>query len=240
MAIASLLYKDRYKVSDDICVMIPTVRDVLNNEENYYNLVSMLTSMPIDAMVLLDDAGIDFSTINEYDLFLLFFKSLQNADTKLVFGDLDLSKFQPALHEESKSVVLVDPDSDIKIDRFVQGKIASTLRKIHNLEKNTKRPGNDAARDYMLRRAREKQSRRKKSLRDSQLESLIIALVNTEQFKYDYESVLDLSIYQFNRSVHQIIRKINYDNRMHGVYAGTVDASKLGDKELNWLYDNTI
>ena len=64
---------------------------------------------------------------------------------------------------------------------------------------------------------------------------MIVALVNTEQFKYDFDGVRDLTIYQFNESARQIIKKIDYDNRMRGVYAGTVDIKDLSQDDLNWL-----
>ena len=60
-------------------------------------------------------------------------------------------------------------------------------------------------------------------------------MVNTEQYKYGYESTRDLSIYQFNESVRQIIKKVDYDNRMYGVYSGTVSAKDLSQDDLNWL-----
>ena len=87
----------------------------------------------------------------------------------------------------------------------------------------------------MLERARKKMQRNKTRSTDSQLEQLIVALVNTEEFKYDYESTRNLSIYQFNESVRQIIHKVDYNNRMHGVYAGTVDPKGFSHDELNWL-----
>ena len=67
---------------------------------------------------------------------------------------------------------------------------------------------------------------------------MIISVVNTEQFKYNYESVKSLTIYQFNESVYQIVRKVDYDNRMHGVYAGTIDAKELKQDDLTWLITN--
>ena len=45
----------------------------------------------------------------------------------------------------------------------------------------------------------------------------------------------ELSIYQFNESVRQIIKKIDYDNKMHGIYAGTVSAKDLSQDDWNWL-----
>jgi len=69
----------------------------------------------------------------------------------------------------------------------------------------------------------------------SQLEQLIVALVNREEFKYDYESVKNLTVYQFYRSFYQIIHKVNYDNLMTGAYTGNVDTTKIKKSELSWL-----
>ena len=87
----------------------------------------------------------------------------------------------------------------------------------------------------MIKRARIKQKRAAKKPKKSQIEDLIISMVNTEQYKYDYEGTLGLTIYQFHSSVHQIIKKINFDNTMIGCYAGTVDTKKLDQEALNWL-----
>lgn len=234
MGIISLLYQHEYQINDHIKIMIPTVGDILNNEEEYYAIVSTLTAVPYDMMVPLDDAGIDFTKINEYELFLLLFEGLKNLDTHLVFGDLDLSDFKIAANEESNSVVLIN-SAGVVIDRVVQNQIAVTLRKIHHLEKTRKKPGNEDAKEYLLKRAREKMRRSKNKKSFSQLEKYIVALVNTEQFKYDYDGVKDLTIYQFNESLYQIVNKIDYDNRMRGVYFGTVKASDLSQDDLNWL-----
>ena len=87
----------------------------------------------------------------------------------------------------------------------------------------------------MLERARKKLKRRRKKAEASQLESLIIALVNTEQFPYKFDEVLDLTIYQFNESVLQVVKKIDFDNRMHGIYAGTISAKNMSQDYLNWM-----
>lgn len=93
MQIYNLLYEDRIYINDNIYVRIPTVGEIIDDEENYYNLIAMLTGMPIDFMVQLDDIGVDFNLINEYELFLYLFPTIKSSDTSLIFGDLDLSKF---------------------------------------------------------------------------------------------------------------------------------------------------
>lgn len=241
MATRNFLYKTQYELKQSkkgkkkINVVIPTVGDILEHEDEYYNLVSILTAMPVDLMVQLDEVGVDFTTINDYELFLRLFPALRQQDTSLIFGDLDLSKFSIAISEEQNSLVLIDTDTEIEINRAVQNEVASVLRKIHHLEKNRKKPANQEAKDYMLERARAKIKRNKNHKEDSQLESLIVAMVNTAEYKYDFEETRKLTIYQFNESVRQIIKKVDYDNRMIGVYAGTISAKDLSQDDLNWL-----
>lgn len=234
MATLNLLYKDSYTIDDKIIIRIPTLKEVLEDEDSYYGLVYTITSMPVDRLVQLDDLGIDFTTIDSYELFLLFFPAIRTMDTSLIFKDLDLSKFELATDEETQTLSLVDKENDIVIDRRVHGQIAATLRKIHHLDKNRRKPANKEAKEFMLQVERDKMKRNKRS-NFSTLESLIIALVNTEQFCYRYDNVLDLTIYQFNESVKQIVKKIDYEHRMSGVYAGTISAKDLSQDDLNWL-----
>ncbi len=235
MATLNLLYKQEYAINEHIKIRIPTVGEVLDNEDDYYTMVTMLTAMPIDMMVQLDDIGVDFTAINEYELFLILFNALKDKDTSLIFGELDLRPFKSVVNPQNSTIVLRNKETGVVIDRGIQGQIASVLRKIHSLKRNNRKPANQEAREYMLQRAREKMRRRNRRVNDSQLEELIVAMVNTEQFHYGFEGTRELSIYQFNESVRQVIKKIDYDNRMHGVYAGTVNAKELSQDDLNWL-----
>lgn len=235
MPSVNFLYKKSYAVTDDIKIAIPTVREIIECEDEYYGSVFSLTAMPIDLMVQLDDIGIDFTKINDYELFLLMFSAVRESECAgLIFDGLNLQNFQTVM-DENERVILFDQETGIKIDRAAYQKIAWVLREIHGLKRNTSTPGNDEARKYMLERERIKMKRAARRKQKSYLESLIIALVNTEQFKYDYASVLDLTIYQLNASVRQIAKKISYDNLMIGCYTGNVDMKKLSQDELLWL-----
>lgn len=234
MGSINLLYKDEIPINDKVRVVIPTVRDVLNNEDNYYSLLGLFTAAPIDLMLPLSEAKIDFTTISDFDLFLILFPTIQNKDTSLILKDIDLSKFKIQVRSEDGVKVLRDPSDDIVIDRIIHMQIASALRKLHGLTRNNRKPATTEAKDYMIERAKEK-SKRKKRTQFSMIEQEIISLVNTEQFKYNYDSTLDLTMYQFNESIRQIQKKIIYDHTMNGVYAGTVDPKKLSQQDLTWL-----
>lgn len=235
MATRNLLYAHEIQINDHISVSIPTVGEVLDHEDDYYGMVYSITSTPCDMMVQLDDMGIDFTKIDDFDLFLLVFQMLRGQDTSLIFGGLDLSRFVLDVSKENGMVVLKDAKKGIVIDGLIHEQICWALRKMHGLKRNNKKPANGAAKEYMLERARKKLRRRQNRIEDSQLEGLIVALVNTEQFSYTFETVRDMTIYQFNESLRQIIHKIDFDNKMRGIYAGTISAKDLRQDELNWL-----
>lgn len=238
MATEHLLYKNIYPISGLLNLYIPTVGEVIDHEDAYYDIVLAITAMPIDFMVQLDDIGIDYTKINAWQLFLMLFdgiKKMDKEDTKLVFGNLNLDNLEIVTNPEDGKYVIVDRRIGIVMDRALHARLATALRKIHHLKKNNRRPANKEAKAYMLERARIKLKNRRNKKEDSQLEPLIVAMVNTEQFKYDFEGTRELSIYQFNESVQQIIKKTDYDNRMYGVYAGTVNPKELSKDDLNWL-----
>lgn len=232
------MYERWIPVNDKINIYVPTVGEIIECEDDYYSLVSILTAMPIDFMVQLDDLGIDFTSINEYDLLLILFPELKSKDTSMIFGDLDLSGFELMVNQQNNNIVLRDELNDITIDRSVYSMISNTLRKIHSLERDRRKPANEEAKKFMLERARKKLRRNKNKYHDSQLESFIISLVNAEQFKYDFEGTRELSIYQFNVSVRQVVKKTDYEHLMFGVYSGSISAKDVKNDDLIWLYKN--
>lgn len=54
-----LLYKKQVDVNDKIHIVIPSVGDIIDREDEYYSMISAITSMPIDMMAQLHEAGID-------------------------------------------------------------------------------------------------------------------------------------------------------------------------------------
>lgn len=239
----NLLYKRECKVNDKISIVIPTVGEIDDDMNNYYGLVSACTAMPIDMMVELDDMGIDFTEITPYELFItMFLVFLKGRDTHLLFGDLDLGNFsdEPGLDPNTGQMVLLDEKDDIVIDIGVYNKIADTLRYIHHMKKDKRKPVNKAAKDYLLERARIKRDRRRRNPdryadEETQLEDLIVAMVNTSEFPYDYDGARNLSIYQFNESIRQVKKKFDYDHYMLGIFTGKIDPNDINPKDLNWL-----
>ena len=219
-----------------ISIRIPTVGEILEDEQNYYNIISSLTASPYQYMVQLNDVfHIDYTTITDYDLFKMLFSAYLKSDLSIVFGDLNISDFG-IYRTDNQQDILMSSSSGIEINEKVYNDLANIIRKINLLEKVNYKPGNESAKKYLLEKERKKQKRNAKKPYEPYLEKLVIALVNTSEFPYDYDSCMDLSIYRFNQSFKQIQHKIAFDKTMIGVYAGTVDTSKLSNKDaLTWI-----
>lgn len=235
----SLIRNKQYQINENISINIPTLGEIYDYGDNeYFRLIQLLTSTPYDLMVQFDDIGIDYETITEYQLFLMLFEGFvaQGIDLSIIFGSLDLTALQLAESKITNGIVLIDQEQNCIIDQLIQQDICDVIRKIHFLKKQDKKAGNQAAKEYLIERNRIKQRRAaKKQKQRSILDESIIHLVNTEEFKYNYEECMDLSIYKFNASLHQIQKKKDWEQTMNGVYFGTVDLSKLNIEKNHWM-----
>lgn len=230
----SLLKLSSVEVVPRLTVRIPTVGEILEDEFHYYNIVSSLTAVPFQYMVQLDDMGIDYTAITEYELFSMLFLGYAQSDLSILFGDLDVSDFK--YQTIDNRMVIISNKNDIVIDEYVYNKLADTIRKINLFDKVNSKPGNEHMKKYLLEKERKKLKRNAKKPKEAYLEKLVIALVNTSDFPYDYETCMDISIYKFNQSFKQIQHRITFDNTMLGIYSGTVDTSKMINKDaLSWI-----
>ena len=64
---------------------------------------------------------------------------------------------------------------------------------------------------------------------------MVSAMVNYPGFKYGYDNVWDLTMFQFMDAV-QRSRLIDSTNHLlNGIYAGTIDAKKINSDKYNWM-----
>ena len=248
MSEMSLLNKTKFVVNERIVVHIPTLREIRGDspvvlgtdkdEQDFYTIVNLFSATSSDIMIELDEMGIDFTTWSDFTTFLMLFgntsKDVLREKSHLLFETINLADFEVSINTVNELPVLYDAEHDIVIDELMYMQLSTIFCTIHSLEKNRRKPGDKTARDYIIERQKTKAKRRKKQAYSSRFDKQIIALVNNCNFKYNYETVEDLTIYNFMVSLKQIIKKYSVDNLNHGIYAGTVNAKTLGNK-LNWL-----
>ena len=100
----NLLRLNEYTINNKISVHVPSVDEVFAfGDQKYYSIVQSLVATPFDLMVELDDIGVDYESLSDYQLFLLMFESIatNESDTSILFGELQLKNFQEAINPKN-------------------------------------------------------------------------------------------------------------------------------------------
>lgn len=207
----------------------------------YLMLLNMFLATSCDIMVELDEQGIDFTKWSDYNTFLTLFQSANNETLRkfsyLLIKDHNLADFMIIPAPDGKNLLLVNPDGTV-INEMVYMQMSSVFSAISGIKKNRRKMGNETMKQYAIERTkahRKNQARRIKSSIEMTFDKEIIALVNNANFKYDFTTVNNLTIYDFNVSQKQIIKKYHVDNTYRGIYAGTIKIESKDNNKLNWL-----
>lgn len=230
----SLLHADRITITDNISVRIPTVGNILEwGEDSYFSIAQSLTCVPYDAQVWLDEMGIDYEEISEFELFYMFLQGLSQEKLNWLFCETPFEKLDFAYAEDS-SPILIDLQNSVEIDERIQQEISSAIREINFWSKTEKKAGNKASKEYTLQKLKKRYKR--STSNSGYLEELVVAMVNNSEFKYNYETVMELSIYNFNRSVFQIFHARSSYFLNQAIYNGKIDSSKINKDELSLVF----
>lgn len=233
-----------FAVSEHIIVRQPTLGEICDYGEcEYYSMVHQLTATPQSLKVQLSDMGIDYTKIDAWDLFYsILYNIYPKEKTSIIFGDLDLSKFQIMRRKDDNSIFLYqtikygDSIEEIIIDEFTYNIITDYLRQVHGIHKDEKLPGNDSTKMILIEDEREEMERNKNKEYRSQLKNLISTMVNCEGFKYNHSQVWDMKINAFMDSVKRISKIKNADLLLQSGYSGFgVNLKEVPNKQLNWM-----
>lgn len=246
-----LFFGNDIHVNDHITISQPKVGQILDyhadnkefqdGELGYYKMLSLITATPADYDVQLDDAGVRYEDVDPFEFFFGLVKMfhVDATATGLIFGDLDLTKFDRFRDpEHNDAVIYMNPDG-VRIDNALYMHITSIVRAMHNITPNTTKWENDASRqihlDYERKRSKRKQHKNDKPI----LLPIISALVNDPGFKYNREETLNLNIYFLYDCLKQRMKYQQVDHLMTGVYVGLIDTKKMNlAEELNMIRDD--
>lgn len=245
----SLLNRKEYQLTDKLTVHIPLVSEIRSSyqdEMEYYKLVSVFIKTPCDAMVELDDIGVDYTQVKEYELFILLMTSLLGRKNeinpkhwKMIFPYIDINDINIVLANDE--YVIADNENNIIIDKNIYMSLSDLLRQIISAEKNMddyKVPVEET-RKYIISRKRLKQQRAlERELRygkksSSELDGVILLLVNNCNFKYNFETVGQITIYDLYACLRQIYTDRDIDGIWSGYWSGNVDLKKIDNSKLN-------
>lgn len=236
----SLLFGDTYRINDFISIRQPTFAELKEYDDvKYMNMVKTLCSTPADCMSLLDDIGLDFEQVSDFDLFAMLVQNFTVEETNILFGEnLDFSKMCLKFDDEIQENVLYGLASDgrlFKIDSYTHLLIVDFLREGHGLTANRTVAGNEFTKQWMIQDQREEIKKNKNIKQKSFFKDIIPKMVCTAGFPYDYKTVQSITVAQLIVSMKSVLHEKSFTHLMNGIYNGTVDSSKLTSDEKQWL-----
>lgn len=231
-------------VSDHIKIHQLTLGEICDyGEQNYFSMIQSITATPQSMKVQLWDMGIDYTTVTAWELFYsILYKLYPLEKTSIIFGDLDLTKFQLMQRKDDNSIFLYQSIKDtegikeIIIDEFTYIIIADYLRQAHGIHEDKRIPGNESTKMILIEDDREEMERNKNKDYHSQLKNLISAMINCNGFKYNHSEVWNMKIGAFMDSVKRIGKIKNADLLLQSGYSGFgVNLKEISNKQLDWL-----
>ena len=106
-----------------ITVHEPTIGDIITcGEKKFFNTLGIFVDNTTTYRVLLWEAGQDWNTMTDFELFCSMYQTIDPDVSRLMFGDLDWSKFelyQKQLSEDKIETILYNSEDDIEINEKV-------------------------------------------------------------------------------------------------------------------------
>lgn len=232
-----------FKVSKHIILHQPTLGEICDwGESKYYAMIYNFVSTPQSLKGQLWNMGIDYTTIKSpYDLFCILFikgKLLPLDSTKIIFGNLDFTKFTFKKWIETNEIVLYQKinNDDVIFDEHTYNIVIDYLCKVHFIIRDLKNPLNETTKMILIEDALDELSRVNENKKQSQLKNLISAMINSEGFKYNHSQVWDMKINAFMDSVKRIVKIKNAELLLQSGYSGFgVNLKEINNKQLDWL-----
>lgn len=241
------------KISDLLTIYQPTIRQIKDaGEQKVLNTLWMMCSCAWDMPSAFADMGIDFMSVSDWQFFIQTVQSFSVDITRLVFGDLDFQKLKPMSFKQSEDdtegqIVLVNiepmtigevtyqPAQYIFTEELYHQMIPY-VREMIGFQHKGRKAKNRATAQILVMDDRKQRARHKDEPYESMFHNGIISLVNTEEFPYTYSTVLDITMYQFTKSLIQIQGKKQACAMLQGSMSGFVDTSKIPSINFQWTY----
>lgn len=229
----SLYFGEPYVVNDYITITLPKIGEVVKyGERQYYSMIQTITAIPSDMKSQLFDMGLDWTQVEDFQLFMMLAPTLTKDKTYILFGDLDFQAMRPFQNKQNGAVVLFNPQTNAVIDELAYGKMHAYLCSAHNLTKKVEKAANEFTKKFMIEEDRQKIAYNQKQPYKSFLRPLISAVKCRMGYTLDY--VKNMGLYEFMDDLNRLQVIVNADALLQGSYSGMVDTSKIPKKNFDW------
>lgn len=234
-----LYFGDPYVVNQYVTIYQPTIGDIIEyGEREYYSMVQVLTAIPSEMKSSLWDSGLDWTQIEDFQLFMMLSRSLSQKQTEIILGDIDLQRMQPRENLQNGEIILYDPITGAIIDDLAYKTMSAYLCKLHNLTKKVEKAGNKYTKQVLIDEDRQKKEYNAKQPYKSFLMPLVSAVKVRQSYTRDY--IRNMGLYEFFDDLSRLQIIVNTDALLGGMYSGFCDTSKIPKSSFDWCREITI
>lgn len=224
-------------LDNGIIIKQPTLLEVIDfGEREYFSSLYTLTSVGADLKWQLFQVGIDYTTIDDYDLFVNFlFPSLinknENKNPLELFCNINLNDFVKAINNKNQQLILLNQKTNRIIDRMAYRQIVDYVRKINFLTRNNEIPANEVTKEILIEDAKEDYEKNK----NKPFESILLPLVSFYKAKcgVSMNDMLKTPLYQLFYD----LRRVNIINEsnllLQSAYSGFASLKGVDSEKLN-------
>lgn len=228
---------DDYEVSNGIIIRNPLIKEIKEfGQFNYLGLIQYITMRAYDNAVELWDNGINYQEVPD---FVMFVNNMRNASpelTRIMFGDLDFTKFEVGVNEQNGELIFTN--SEFVIDEAIYREMMKFVRGIHYLDEKVEYDmANMTGIKFLIERMRRKQRRNAKKEPQPFLSNLISSMVCRADFPYDFNTIMDLHISQLYNGFYRTNKSDTAKYLTQAIYAGTVSKKDIATSLLTWYGD---
>ena len=229
-----LYFGDPYVINNNITIFQPTVGEIMKyGEKKYYSMVHTLTAISSDMKSQLDDIGLDYEQVEDFQLFMMLAPTLSQESTSILFGNIDFTKLNIYENPENGLPMLANKETGLKIDALIYERIVNYLRKVHGLKKKVEHAANRRTKMVLI----EEDRRNIELNKNKPYKSFLTPLVSSVKVRMGYtkDYVRDMGIVEFMDDVQRLQIINNADALLHGMYSGMIDTKKINKNEINWM-----
>lgn len=224
-----------------ITVYQPTIGNIVEfGEQNFYNTLHVFIANTTSYRLPLWEIGLDWNQLADFDLFILLYQQVDPEATRLIFGDLDFSKFE-LYKRKDDSMLLKHADTGVEITEDVYLHFSQYLQNVFNIHPEEKMTDDPVLKQWYIDKDKSdihnKQIKRNKGEYDSNssLLSVISSCVNHPGFKYNIEELTNVGVCQFFDSVSRLQVYESSTALLKGMYSGFIDSKGIDSNAYNFM-----
>lgn len=253
-----MIYRGKdIQIAPQIIITQPSIDDIIEfGEKRYFSAIHTFTAVGADLKWQLWDMGIDYTEIDDYDLFIkvisqiisskkdIYSKMPEEEKAKLsdeekkdymlnplqlILKDIDFSDFTRRIDTRNNQVVLYDPKRDILIGRAIYAQIVDAIRKMHGLKRNNEIPANERTKMDLIEDARDAHMLSSKE----PYKSALLPLISTLSIKSGRDNIWDMKISRFFYDIKRVGKIQDATMLLQSAYSGFANLKGIDKTRLD-------